>query len=491
MCFDRKAIKNKYDNHVYYCDCGHCSPCLQAKANRRVERIQNEFLGGNGNGLVCLFVLLSYANSFVPYIRKSDYEYFREDPDNRCLYLYRSNKTIQVLTKSDFLNYNKYPDFASLDLHNDYITSFRGGFHYVHDVISVRYLKDIQNFFKLLKINLFRQGYEGYFSYFWCSDYGGENKRCHFHILVYCDSSYYKTMVSTICKSWPFADLDKPRRQKDGSYRRSWEIARNPASYVASYVNCVEDVSPLLANAKPFKPLYKFSQGFGCHYKEFSLVSVVEKFYQRNLYYVEKRVVDGSVVDRLNIIPQYVMSRYFPKFKGFAKLYPDEVELLARQPARIFAHARFREEQVNIDDFIPCSCRGLTYLDLDLDLCKKIYVKLLNINRRCYALGESFFYSWSYAYSRVWPMYYSNLLVQSWQDVRYSQDVFEHFDNIDDYLNGYVKCPFFDEFYLSVFRKFRDTNCNHFVRNILKNNRLLVDYSFQKHNHSIKSYYYE
>lgn len=491
MCLDRRAIKNKYDGHIYYVDCGHCDACSQAKANKRVLRIQNEFLAGNGSGLVCIFLMLNYINSQIPYIRKSDYEYFRKDPDNRSLFVYRGNKCIQVLSKSDFLSFGEYPDFDRLHLNSDFITSYRGGFHYINDIIAVRYLKDIQNFFKLVKINLFRAGYEGYFSYFWCSDYGGENKRSHFHVLIYCDSAYYKTMVSLICKSWKFADLNKLRRQKDGTYRRSWEIARNPASYVASYVNCVENVSPLLANAKPFRPLYKFSQGFGCHYKEFSLVSVVEKVFKKSLYYCTKRVIDGSVVDWFDLIPKYVVSRYFPKFKGFEKLLPDEVELLARQPSRIFAHARFREQFVDVDELIPCSCHGLTYLDLDLDQCHKIYVKLLRINRRCYSLGEDFFYSWSFAYSRAWPLYYSHLLIESWKDVRYSRDVFEHFDNISDYMFGRVKNYFLDEFFLSDFRFLPNYDCNKFNRNICKHNRLLIDFSFQKHNHHIKSFYYE
>lgn len=493
MCYNYRWIKNPYNAQLYYVRCGHCVPCLQEKANKRVERIKNEYLSAPSScGLVCIFLMLHYDNNHVPYVRRSDFEYFKEDPDNRDLFIYRNGKTIDCYEKKDFWNrgHVSYPDFSNLSFGDNRITSYRGGFHYLKDLVSVHYHKDIQNFFKLLKINLFRNDYKGYFSYFYTSDYGGEYQRCHYHALIFCDVRYYQDMVNTIIKSWKYSDLSKPRRQKDGSIKFSWEIARNPANYVASYVNSVEDLPSALRLSKPFRPRYKFSQGFGCHYREFSLDSILRKIERGDLYFVERRVSKGSVVDRSVLLPNYVLSRYFPKFKGFGSLLPDEIIQLAIQPSRIFAHARFKEVNIDLDDFIPCSSHGLTFLDLTLDQCKCIYTKLLHINRRCYDLGYQVFIDWAFAYSRVWSLYSSLCLKESWKNAT-DFDVPTHYDNIDEYMAGRVRSIFLDENYLPLIRRIGDLDPNKFNRNIIKNAWLNTHFHFQKHHHQVKSYYYE
>lgn len=506
MCENSHWIKNRYDGRSYYVKCGHCVPCIQQKANLRVQRIQNEW--SSRSDLVCIFLLLHYNNKNVPYVRRSDWEYFKADPDRRSLFVYRNNKCIDRYEKKDFaLRFNPNftykhdgdfvysddrffcPDFSSLDIGHRYITSYRGGYHHVRDVISVLYLKDIQNFFKLLKINLVRDGYKDYFSYFYCGDYGGTEQRCHYHALIFVPFRYYSYLVSQICKSWKHSDLSKPRRQKDGSFRLSWEIARNPAKYVASYVNCVENLPSALAKLKKFKPLYKFSHGFGTDFNQFSLQTVIEHVRRGSCEYFIKQLVSGAVVTRAVVFPKYVLSRYFPRFTGFGKLFPDEVVQLALQPARIYAHARYQEVTIDIDDFIPCSPHGLTYLDLSLEQCKCIYTKLINLNRKVYALGEEMYFDWAHTYSRVWSLYMAICLRRSWDDVKDDYDIVCHFDNIADWYDCRIHSPFLDQFRQILVH--HNPDVNNYNRIKLKNACLIRSYSYQKHHHSVKSNYYE
>lgn len=470
MCTNKKWVRNPYSNQWFYANCGHCEACQQEKANKRVTRINNEWL--SNSGLTCLFVELDYSNSFVPYVLKSEVDAFLEFPDTYNFNIYRGSKILSTLDKWSFCDRGKLPEFDSLELRSDFLTSFTPRFHYLQDKVAVLYKPDIQRFFKRLKINLFRAGYDGYFSYFYASDYGGKRKRCHFHTLLYFESRYYSRFIDILCKSWPFSDLSKPRRQKDGTFKFRYEVARNPAKYVASYVTKREDVSSLLCDTKPFRPMYHFSNGFGCHYKEFSLDSLISKVNRGTLYYVARRIKQG-VSSTCNVqIPKYVLLRYFPKFKGFNALFPDEVFQLALEPSRI---THFAER-----------C-GLSKAD-----SVQIYLKLCALRRRCFEYRKLVdIYDWAFAYSRVWPLYYSCCLVDSWKDVRFSRDVFEHFDNIGEYLAGMKHNALLDSYRNEFIRYRYSPDPKLFNRTTAVNISLIKEFRKQKHHHQLKNNYYE
>ena len=70
MCTNGKWVINKYNGQKIYASCGHCEACLQAKANRKTRLIkQHSVLNAD---LVCLFITLTYHNSFIPYVCISD-----------------------------------------------------------------------------------------------------------------------------------------------------------------------------------------------------------------------------------------------------------------------------------------------------------------------------------------------------------------------------------------------------------------------------------
>ena len=72
MCLYQRYIKNPYTGKDVYVKCGHCNACLQEKAARRTSRIRNNVCSGQ----TALFVTLTYANMFVPYVRRSDLKSF-------------------------------------------------------------------------------------------------------------------------------------------------------------------------------------------------------------------------------------------------------------------------------------------------------------------------------------------------------------------------------------------------------------------------------
>lgn len=465
MCIKKKWVRNQFTNRWYYTNCGKCEACLQEKANKRVTRIKNEWL--SHNGLTCFFVELDYSNVSVPYILKSDADNFLSDPDKFSLPIYRNNVIIENLVRESFFNRGKLPEFNLLECRSDFIISRLPYFRYIKDKVAVLYKPDIQRFFKRLKINLFRAGYNGYFSYFYCSDYGGKYKRCHFHALIYFESRFYSLIYNTICKSWNFSDLSKPRKSENGSTHFRIEVARNPAKYVASYVHRREDVSSLLSDTKPFKPMYHFSNGFGCHYEEFSLAAVLQKIRRGTLYYLERRVRNGVSTESHVLLPKYVLSRYFPKFKGFDRLSPDEIFNVVIQPRKI---SGFR---------LRCSLS-------QSDVMSIIY-QLNNLRRRCLDVYKVNLHDWAHCYARVWSLYYALLLSDSWKDVKFVRDVLEHFDNIGDYLAGKVRFGLLDSYEDSCFYGF-DPDPMSFNRYVATNISLTREYRKQKHHHNLKNF---
>ena len=100
--------------------------------------------------------------------------------------------------------------------------------------VGVCFYKDLQNFFKRLRINLSRRfQYEGDFSFYACSEYGETSGRPHFHVLLFIPS-FQEALFRTACvESWPYADWSK--------LRRGIEVAKDMSNYCASYVNRSSD----------------------------------------------------------------------------------------------------------------------------------------------------------------------------------------------------------------------------------------------------------
>ena len=278
---------------------------------------------------------------------------------------------------------------------------------------------------------------------------------------------YQDIVRNAIIESWEGCDLRKPRRQQDGSFRNSIEVARDAANYVASYVNCTTLIPSFLSESKPFKFRYRFSNGFGCNLQDFTLLEVEKKIFYRDLRYGVRHLKEGVLTDEFLQLPKYVISRYFPKFKGYRHLSSDEVFDVACDAFRLYRYA---------------DKAGLTY-----DECREIINHLNSIKRRFVPTTLGGFLDYAICYSQVWSIYGSYSIKRSFEDLVYVDDLKEHYNNIDDYVYGRVKSFFLDDLDFT----YTEIDANNFRRNRAQHAFLTNKfYSFIKH-HQINSFYYE
>lgn len=419
---------------------------------------------------VGVFITLSYENQYIPYILKSNVLDFMQDPLNDKLFVYRNGWPIDVYKFDDFADSKGHWYYSHLNTDFCFLREKKrnGRYKFLDDHVSVVYLRDIQLFFKRLKVNLFRDNYDGFFSYYYCSEYGERYNRCHFHVLAFIDKEYYDKFKLLVAKSWPYADLLRFRKQSDGNVRQSIELAKNPAKYVASYLNCSSYVPTFLSESKPFKPFTHFSNGFGCKMQEFTLSSLLEKINRGTLRYSYTKVENGISSVHYARVPKYVLYKYFPKFKGYRYLSSDALIKFISDPYTIY-----RNEQI-IDRYSKNEVEDL--ISFIIRLKKRI---------SCYAVC---FEDWLFAYPRVWSIYASESIRDSYDTVRSSHDLFFHFDNICYYYSGDVRNDFLDSFPIPLDAV---TDPNDFPIRRASTECLQKQFHDSVKHHLIKNYYYE
>ena len=312
MCVNTRLIRNGFTRKTVRVSCGKCEECKQDKALARANRIRCNASAG----FICLFVTLTYKPEYIPYILRS------ELTDGIEVNIYR-DASVRLYRGRQVVDHRR----CLLD--TVYVTdkvSFDSVPHprkSPSDYIGVCYYKDVQDFIKRLRINLERD-YENdiRFTFYSCSEYGGISKRPHFHLLLFIRPDDEEAVRLAIAKSWLYADISRTQKYI--------EVARDAASYVASYVNCGFADDSLLAYHS-FKPRHSYSKGFGVSLECFSLGKILEKVRERNLRYNVQRVVDGIPCVSNVPVPQYVINRYFPHFKGYSLLTDNEIrEFLLR-----------------------------------------------------------------------------------------------------------------------------------------------------------------
>lgn len=347
-------------------DCGRCPSCLQKKANRLTNRIINSTEPGE----VIYFATLTYSNDNVPFFLLDEL-----NTSTDVLTIYREgvaldNISVAPVFKKELTNFHP--------LNNDILSFNR---------VGVAYYKDVQDFIKRFKEYFQYHFGPREFKYFICSEYGGESQRPHFHLLFWDSRKEFDKYREAFFASWQFHDMSKLDPE------RTFEVARNVASYVASYVNCASYVSPFLRSHFPTK--HSFSRSVGVGFSDFKgphLVDIIE----RNGYfeYCYKTSKQGVPVLAVLQIPAYALSRYFPKFKGHNRLDSNSLALCASQPARLISFIR----QLG---FRPLGTRpdGLD----DLHLAR---TALTNASKRlCNELG--------YEYNNAWQAYYGWLYTRA------------------------------------------------------------------------------
>ena len=390
MCTNKKWIRNKFDGKKYFVPCGHCEACQMEKANKVAQKIRNN----SSKNWITLFVHLTYANSCIPYIRKTDLykglfstPIYRDSINRRkrlgsgystekC----RTFKTVQI------------GSFELLDI-PDNIESIENLPSPTHindtDKVGVIFLPDIQNYIKRLRsyVKYYADTYQKFdFSWFQLAEYGETFSRCHFHLLFRIPATAsVKLWKSALSANWLYDDYN--------TTYRNIQIAVQASNYVSSYINRPSTIPPFFYQ-KQLAPKRSHSFRFGQAIPEFSLEEICKKIDLRNLTYdvygIRKDGTFGAVTVSY---PSYIINRYFPKFKGYFRLTPHEVEDVLNFASTIIRDAKIYgwKNLINLDIGINCQYYNYNVLrvlyllkvrcDYDLEDFYPILLRLSNAKR--------------------------------------------------------------------------------------------------------------
>lgn len=416
MCVNSRFIYNPYARRSVLVKCGKCEACQQEKAALRSNRIRNNMMDGN----IALFLTLTYAPDYVPYIKKSE--------------LSSDSLDVNVYRNADFrLTFSRHHGYKPKKLDGVSIVDtcyipheFRSDSSLYglvplrksdKDNIGVCLYSDFQKFIKRLRINLFRKYHvTSQFSYFVCSEYGCITQRPHFHALLFIPSSLETTFRRAILEVWQYADKSRTARYI--------EIARDAASYVSSYVNGSADLPECFKDN--FNQVHHYSQNFGVGLDCFSLASILSKVESGSLYYYTRKEFDGTSSVNDVSIPAYVINRYFPKFKGFSWCSPSSLFNIAREPETICS------ELSKIENPLYSFNANETY---------KMYVRLKNAKDYFTSVTRLGDFDFASYYVRVWNLYTSQHLKDSHKDIVCVNDYSDFYENANDLSSGVVSCP--------------------------------------------------
>lgn len=458
MCYQQRFINNYYGRPILV-KCGRCGACLQEKAYKRSSRIRNEY--SEDGSKVCLFVTLTYRNESAPYFRLSELRNSAPNEDG-CYYLniYRDSVKRMVRSKRSYRQVKKVVSetktlqrvLVDPKYKNHYFKTLK---RYSPDKIGVCFYKDIQDYFKRVRRKLeYRQSqlpctskYDIDFSYYSCSEYGPSTCRPHFHFLLFIPVRSYQLFKDVLSTAWTF----------DDGYRTkaNIEIAKDAATYLATYVNCSSSVPPLFRNTSELRPKHSYSQGFGMAKKCFSFPEVAKAIARRNLKYHCLHIRDhASVVDDF-IFPEYVLARYFPKFKGYCNLSDYDLIGLLQRPDTIKQYAT----KLGLSDVSECQALKV------LITHKLEYGKRFGYNPIDYAI----------LWTSAWRLRASTIIRDSLTDVEHFKDYAFAYDNIADYFSGHKLAPTLSSLTRPDSSKW---NPNKFPQTMAKNTNLLNAFFF-------------
>lgn len=448
MCTHRKYIRNKYTGKQLLVDCGKCDACLQAKANKRSMRM----IQGKTDGYVSLLVTFTYDTKYIPYVSLTDLitysaglddESYASVPiyrDNDCKYVREGNsydyvrKDYPCDKKQIILHHKTYDEgiefqFKVKDLHDAIKKSpikticervdFNGKKVFSVDKIGVLYHHDIANFFKRYKKLLAKKYHVPHeFDYFYCSEYGPQTLRPHFHSIFRVPAAQVQIYKKAYYESWRYCDYDKLSAEQR---EKCCQVAKSAECYVSTYVNSHAYIPDFLRNSSQ-KTTSRFSRYFGLVNKTFSLENVVRLYDTGSVRYATVSKKNGVPTQSNNALPQYVIDRYFPKFKGYSRLTDNEISDFVAQPLRNFRRLAAKTGWSEND-----------LISIMATLNKRIQLAAIQ--------GIDLTY-YSFLYPRVRALHKSNVL-QDWYEslgnVTYVQQL--EYDNIGDVMYGVLRAP--------------------------------------------------
>lgn len=418
MCTNKKKVWIASRHSYMWVNCGKCPACQMEKANARMRRLKNAYSQYQGYGPTenVLFVTLTYAPNFLPYIRptelKENQEYINIYRDYDCKRVRKGSSYVfskepfrltSPISKIDCLQQKIFYDGERLPL-------ARGS----HNKVGILFYKDVQDFYKRLERYLYRHFgiTNSDFKRYTCGELGETYFRPHFHLLLYIPSHRMDEFYEAIRASWAY--------DNDGLARQI-EVARSPSSYVSRYL-CRPSDFPRFFENRCFRPKSSFSKGFGTSNPSFTLPSLLEAIDRGDMRYLCISHKNGKSSPALLFYPKYFIDRYFVKFKGFSRFSCSEMSFLLQKPNAIFSLG-FKY--------------GYSYEDDKNDYLRTFNIIRLRFRRFCEESGLTGRVSdlaklFSYYYYKCWSVYNSTLLRALYDSVNSVSDYLELYDNLDE-----------------------------------------------------------
>lgn len=397
MCVNTKSIYNRFIRQSFRVDCGNCEACRQKKAMLRANRIRNN----HSSDVMPLFVTLTYTNTCVPYYRLKDFKPGQDLPVYRDVVVRRSPKDGRLIEK-----YERKLLFTiqGSQLDDTFTSRYPNQLNGKNGCVGLCYYKDVQNFFKLLRINLQRHyNINDKFTFFACSEYGGHSQRPHYHALIFIKPHQEKAFRSAISETWSYGN-----RYDNG---RFIEVAKDAASYVSSYLSS-SNTLPKILTLDDTRQKHSYSHHFGMANGSFALSDILEKTDRGDLSFGKQICKDGIPTIASVPVPKYVINRYFPQFKGYSRIPPSEVVQCISCPSRLYS---FRDE--------------LEYTKEDIH---KISTRLFNASQYYIKQTGKTIYDFAIDFERVWRCRKSTTLRFWYDQIKCNQDYAEAYDNLND-----------------------------------------------------------
>lgn len=457
MCTRKVAISDYRHACTQYFACGRCPACRQVAADRRSRKIRAH----HKDGFLSYFITLTYFNGAQPYITFSDLNNIYDDyamgynlSDKFTIPIYRDIKLLKsgkkekcVYKKETYVCGYKTLPYESLGLSvsptlnrktfGDILDSLQPirykinkQWYYDFDKISVAFSADAQMFYKRLRQNLYRAyGKRVPLHYFTSPEYGPTTQRYHIHALVWFPNFISEADVKRyVAEAWPYAS--------DYRTKKYVQLAKDPANYLASYVNSSSNVSEFLT--ENFKLRTSHSLDFGFNDNIFGFSSVFENVKQGRYTYVGiVHKSDGSYTLADLPYPRYILARYFPTIKGQCRLTATKIVNILQNPTKYLSLTPsivFERDdgttyhQSNIVDSQGFSINFTKYdakhTINSINYAYNTYFKPLGFSRL----------DFSNFVNSVWDHYYTYLYRNSLDNVELGQQVFQ-FYNVSDGLH--------------------------------------------------------
>lgn len=422
MCTNKRFVTNKYTGQRLLVDCGSCPACLQAKANKLTNRIRDHYCCGKR----VMFLTLTYDRISCPFV---DPKELANISAGDTINIYREYRVTHSRTKRNKRVYGRTllgtVEYDGTGLNNALVTSYRPLKCLKHrPYVGVCYYKDFQNFFKRLRINLNRNyGFTDKIDFFGCSEMGAKTKRPHFHAVLFVPQSLNveEVLRPAIVAAWPYAS--KYRTSVGLEYPR-----KDVSSYVASYINCFTSISCF--HRSHFPPKRSFSKCFGALGNNFTLASLLDMFDRGDFSFVRKNS-PFSKSSFLDVVPARIVSRYFPKIKGYSRLSDTSLlDLITNYPRFLFYKNRL--------DYSDCP---------EKDDYAAAYVTLVRgynnfCRERRFAVDTPDVLKWTdymFYYERLWSRYYAfKKKFMDMQDNERAIPLTQRYTNINEVFCGTI-----------------------------------------------------